>query len=169
MKIVPIRIRVLTLPLLIVALAALATAFAAVDRVSADEPFANTRAVPVEEALRDAPFQVARPGYLPFDAVGSFGMRDVSVAGRPRIEQTYVGTSGYVSITATPGPLLLESKRFTVKRVELPDGSSGQFVDNGVVQVLVWTRGGVSYHMAASRNGHVYDVSDLIEIASEMR
>jgi hypothetical protein len=139
-------------------------------RASADDPVANGRATSVDEALAAAPFPVARPAQLPFAVTSSFGMRDLSVPRQPRFEQTYVSADGYISITALRGKLDLKSRDYEVTGVTMPDGTSARFMDNGVAQVLVFSRGEVSYHMAASRkDGKTISPDELVRIAASMR
>lgn len=139
-----------------------------VSRVLADDPVSGS-VTSVDDALAAAPFAVARPALMPFPTTSSFGSRG-ELGSNSRIEQTYVGPQGYVSITAVRGPLALESKQFEVIPTALPDGTAARFVDNGLAQVLVWTRGDVSYHLAVSRTDRVaVAIAELGAVAASMR
>ena len=123
----------------------------------------------IETALEKVDFKVKLPQDFPCEVSGSSAQVS-EIANGEKFEASYVNeeTRQFMIFEVSNVDWELGSPD---QEVELPDGTTGWYLDNGAVQRLAWEDGGLSYFlfMGADKGteGPVYTAEELVSIAEK--
>ncbi len=144
-------------------------------QAEAEQPSPVGSAVPIgtaqglEAARAQVKFHVRAAGWLPFARPTPVAMVKHLPQDVTSVDVAYaVGPRNYVVITTIDHPATLISDHYELREVSLGGGQSATFLDNGTVQILSWTEGGMTYKITAASPSRSYTAADLVRIADTL-
>jgi hypothetical protein len=125
-------------------------------------------AVSLSEAAKQVPFRVGEVTTLPFKPTHSSAIV-MKVGQHPAIEINFTDGLNWASLTQTDITVVPTSDKYVLTEVQLPNGLTAKFMDNGVAKILSWSSDGMSYQLAIGGEGNKFTQADLVDVAESIK